>query len=279
MSASLIDAIEDHAVRTALPKGGEGKALSFAAIASIAQEHGVPGYAVEAEALRNAIYPTRYLRNMDGITAAAQIRLLESSIAQVGLGGLGGNLLEMFIRTGIGRIRTADGDDFEESNLNRQALSSPDNLDLPKTEAALARANKINPSIVIETWNDFLTPQNLPDFVSGCDIAIDALGGLKTRLALQHASAEAGIPLITGALAGWAGYVSVVMPGQSGPADIMGQDNAAEEILGCPSPAVTLISSLMATETIRILSGSPSSLAGKILLIDLQLLTFETIAL
>ena len=121
--------------------------------------------------------------------------------------------------------------------------------------------------------------RSLPDFLENCHVAIDALGGLKTRLALQKAAAKADVPLVTGALAGWTGYVSVVMPGQSGPADIMGQNNAAEETLGCPSPAVTLVASLMATETIRILSGFPSSIAGKILIIDLQSFTFETIVL
>jgi len=279
MSSSIKDDIQDQAIRISLPKGGEGDTISIDAIASIAKMHGQPGYVIEAEALKDSVFPTRYLRNMDGITSDEQIRLLESSVAQVGLGGLGGNLLEMFIRTGIGRIRAADGDNFEESNLNRQALSSPDNIDRPKSDAGLVRTNQINPSIAIETWNEYLNPQSLPDFLANCDIAIDALGGLKTRLALQQAATEAHIPLVTGALAGWTGYVGVVMPGQLGPADIMGHDNAAEETLGCPSPAVTFIASLMATETLKILTKSPASLTNKMLLVDLKHLTFETISI
>jgi len=279
LATSLIDAIRNRAVRIILPKGDEGETISLDAIAAIAKEREMPGYVIEAEALKNDVYPTRYLRNMDGITKNDQVRLLESSIAQVGLGGLGGSLLEIFIRTGIGRIRVADGDDFEETNLNRQALSTPGNLDRPKSDAALERTRLINPSTTVEAWNEYLTQQSLPDFLTDCDVALDALGGLETRLAMQQAAAKAHIPLVTGALAGWTGYVSVVMPGQSGPADIMGHDNAAEEILGCPSPAVTFIASLMATETVKILTGNHSTLAGGMFIIDLKSMTFETISI
>ncbi len=129
--SSLADALRERAVTIDLPKGGRGDTLGIKAVAKIAQEHGLPGHAIEAEALKLNIIPARYLRNMDSITATNQIKLLESSIAQIGLGGLGGTLLEIFLRAGIGTIRGADGDDFEESNLNRQALSTSDNLNAP----------------------------------------------------------------------------------------------------------------------------------------------------
>lgn len=216
---------------------------------------------------------------MESIPASDQLKLLESSVAMVGLGGLGGTILEMLLRTGVGTIRAADGDAFEESNLNRQLLSSINTFGIPKADVAIGRTHQINPSIVIETWNEYLTPSTLPDFLSKQNLVIDALGGLTTRLALQQAASTANIPLVTGALAGWTGYVGVVLPGQPGPADIMGSDNAAEETLGCPAPAVTFIASLMATEVVKILSGRPSSLVGAMLIIDLQTLTFDRIAL
>lgn len=279
MAPALIDGIRNHVQLSALPSGREGETLTLEAVKQLSSEFDLPGYSIETEALRNGIYPLRYLRNMNEITPNDQIKLLETSIAQVGLGGLGGNLFEMFIRTGIGRIRAADGDHFEESNLNRQALSSPDNLNLPKAEAAIKRAKAINPSVVVDARNVFLDKTTLPDFLKGCDIAIDALGGLTTRLALQQAATSADIPLITGALAGWTGYVGIVHPGQPGPADIMGQDNAAEEVLGCPSPAVTLIASIMATETIKLLTNASVPDAPSLLIIDLKALSFERITI
>ncbi|WP_319467264.1 ThiF family adenylyltransferase [uncultured Pseudodesulfovibrio sp.] len=276
MSDSLQSAIQASAVRQELPTGGSGDCISLSDVAEIAIRHHQSGHVVEAEALKMGIHPQRYLRNMNDISAASQVQLLESSVAQVGLGGLGGSLLEIFLRTGIGRIRGADGDVFEESNLNRQALSSPSNLGISKAHAARDRAQAINPSVDFAAQDTFLDDKSLPEFLNGCDIAIDALGGLDMRRSLQQAATDAGIPLVTGALAGWTGYVGVVMPGQTGPADIMGINNAAEEALGCPAAAVTCIASIMATETIKTLTQA-SSLKGKMLIIDLKSLSFETI--
>jgi molybdopterin/thiamine biosynthesis adenylyltransferase len=95
---------------------------------------------------------------------------------------------------------------------------------------------------------------------------------------LQQAASRAAIPLVTGALAGWTGYVAVVMPGQIGPADLMGTDNGGEEKLGCPAPAVNLVASIMASEVVNVLTGAPA-LAGKMLVMDLRSHAFETISL
>ncbi|QGY42053.1 HesA/MoeB/ThiF family protein [Pseudodesulfovibrio cashew] len=246
---------------------------------AIGNEHGVKGHVVEAKALSLGIHPARYLRNQLIIDIQHQAKLLESTIAQVGLGGLGGTLLEVFLRTGIGTIRGADGDTFEATNLNRQALSSPAALDRPKAEVAAERAEQLNPSVSFEAKNEFLDARTLPDFLDGADLAVDALGGLKTRPALQQAAADAGIPLVTGALAGWTGYVAVVMPGHEGPADIMGTDNGAEEKLGCPAPAVTFFAALMAAEAVKLLTTGQSELTSAMLIADLKTLSFDRILL
>ena len=279
MSSSLQDIIQAKACQSDLPHGEVGYVIDVHDVEIIAREQAISGWQVEAAALKMEVIPTRYLRNMEEISITAQTQLLHSTIAQVGLGGLGGSLLEISLRAGIGTIRGADGDHFEASNLNRQALSTPANLEQPKAMAAQERAQHINPSVDFSPNTSFLTADSMPAFLDGATVAIDALGGLTSRLALQSAAANAGIPLVTGALAGWTGYIGVVLPGMTGPADIMGQDNAAEEKLGCPAPAVTLMASIMATETIKLLSEGTSSLEGKMLIIDLKDLTFETISI
>lgn len=278
MDASLSDLIRSHARRTVLPWGETGDVLSLDAVSRLALAHDIPAWEVEALALSLNIRPERYLRNGQSIPIKGQIRLLEASLGLVGLGGLGGTLLEQLLRLGIGRIRAADGDSFEESNLNRQALSDVTTMGESKARAAGRRGSEINPSVSLETVSDFLTPESLPGFLKGCDLAVDALGGLGFRPDLQRAAADADIPLVTGALAGWTGYVGVVMPGQTGPADVMGRDNGAEENLGCPAPAVTFFASLMAAEAVKVLTGE-TSLAGRMLVADLRTLTFETVTL
>lgn len=279
MSTELFNAIRERAESAQLAKGKSGMVINCSAIAAIATEQNIPGWKVESVALENNIIPKRYIRGMESITIIEQQRLLGSVVAQVGLGGLGGSILEILLRTGIGRICAADGDTFEESNLNRQALSTIHSIGVPKTSAAMARAKALNPSVEFSVVSDFLNSTSLPTFIQGADLVIDALGGLQTRLTLQHSATNVGIPMITGALAGWTGYVGVVQPGQVGPADIMGTDNAAEELLGCPAPAVSFFASLMASEAINILTGHKSSLESSMLIVDLRTLTFEKVQL
>jgi molybdopterin/thiamine biosynthesis adenylyltransferase len=278
LSGSLERAIQDLARPRPLPWGGDGPVLDAPDVAALAEEFGLPGHEVEAVALDRDVTPARYLRNRRSIGRTDQIRLLRARVAQVGLGGLGGSLLEQFLRLGVGTLRAADGDAFEASNLNRQALATLKGLGRDKTDAARLRAAAVNPSISLETRTEYLTPEPLPDFLDGFDVAVDALGGLAMRGSLQQAAAGAGIPLVTGALAGWTGYVAVVLPGQIGPAELMGLDNGAEEQLGCPAPAVNLVASLMASETVNALTGAPT-LAGKMLVADLRSYTFETFSL
>ncbi|NDV20023.1 HesA/MoeB/ThiF family protein [Pseudodesulfovibrio sp. JC047] len=276
---NLLAEIQASAKNSLLPWGETGAILPTADVSALATRHGMSGHDVERHALTEGIYPLRYLRNMQSFTTDAQINLLEATIAQVGLGGLGGNLLEQFLRMGVGTIRTADGDHFEESNLNRQELSTIETLNKSKARTAMVRATSVNPSVDFSATDTFLTTESLPEFLSGATVAIDALGGLESRLHLQKAAAQVGIPLVTGALAGWTGYVGVVMPGDIGPADIMGVDNEAEGILGCPAPAVALIASLMATQTFKVLTGDPSLMQQTMIIVDLATTTFETISI
>ena len=67
----------------------------------------------------------RYIRNLGALSEAECSLLREKTVFVAGCGGLGGYLIEMLLRLGVGEIRAADGDRFETSNLNRQMLSAP----------------------------------------------------------------------------------------------------------------------------------------------------------
>ena len=69
------------------------------------------------------IHP-RYTRNIPALTEAECELLAEKKVCVIGCGGLGGNVLEHLARIGIGMITAVDGDVFDQSNLNRQLLSS-----------------------------------------------------------------------------------------------------------------------------------------------------------
>ena len=219
----------------------------------------------------------RYLRNHDAISEAEQAILAQKRVLVVGCGGLGGYVIECLARIGVGYLRVVDGDVFDETNLNRQLLSSSMNLGRPKTLAAQQRVMAVNPLVEVEAFQTLLTDENAVPLLDGCDVAVDALDNVPTRLLLQQAAKTAGIPLVHGAVAGWIGQVCVVQPGQEllnslYPASM---DNQGEEQeTGTLSFTAALTASWQAAETVKLLLGKPG-LHGEILEIDLLTTTIN----
>ena len=102
----------------------------------------------------------RYIRNLGALTEQECAQLRTKTVFVAGCGGLGGYLIEMLLRLGVGAIRAADGDVFEVSNLNRQLLSSTCNLGRSKAEAAKDRAAEVNPGVRFTAIPAFLTEEN-----------------------------------------------------------------------------------------------------------------------
>ena len=144
----------------------------------------------------------RYIRNLGALTEQECAALRTKAVFVAGCGGLGGYLIEMLLRLGVGTIRAADGDVFEASNLNRQLLSSPRFLGRAKAEAAAARAAEVNPEVRFTAIPQFVTEENAAGLIRGCDAVLDALDNIRARRILAQACSQEGIPMI-----------HVVMPG------------------------------------------------------------------
>jgi molybdopterin/thiamine biosynthesis adenylyltransferase len=256
--------------------------LDFSCIAgrsleALRRKIGLPLASLEIAALQNRVAPAKYQRNFTTFSFEEQIRLLGSRACLLGLGGLGGLVLEFLARGGVGSIRAADGDVFEESNLNRQILSAPDNLGQSKAGAARARAGLVNPACEVEAWQRFIDQESAVDFVREGGVVIDALGGLAMRLELAEAAASAAIPVVTAGVAGHTGWVAVVAPGSACPAKLFaaGKGPGAEAVSGTPGPAVGAAAGIMAGAALDLLRGRRPGLWDRMLVFDLGDATFE----
>jgi len=223
----------------------------------------------------------RYLRNHDAISETEQATLAEKRVLVVGCGGLGGMVIECLARIGVGHLRVVDGDVFEESNLNRQLLSSTLNLGRPKTLAAQQRVMAVNPLVEVEAFQTLFTFENAAGLLAGCDVVVDALDNIPSRLLLQKAAKDAGIPLVHGAVAGWIGQVCVVQPGQDllnllYPAYI--EPQGEEQETGTLSFTASLTASWQAAETVKLLLSKPG-LHGEILELDLLMANTSRLSL
>ena len=214
----------------------------------------------------------RYLRNHDAISEEEQAFLATKRVLVVGCGGLGGMVIECLARIGVGYLRVVDGDVFEESNLNRQLLSSTMNLGRPKTLAAQQRVMAVNPLVEADAVQAELTVENARELLGECDVAVDCLDNIPARLVLQEAAKEAGIPVVHGAVAGWLGRICVIQPGEDlltllypEPDEMRGE----ERLAGTLSFTAALTASWQSAETVKLLLGK-SGLQAEILEVDLM---------
>ena len=124
--------------------------------------------------------------------------LRRSHICVIGIGGVGSWAVEALARSGIGKITMIDMDDICVTNINRQIHAMSGTVAQLKTEAMKERIEKINPECQIEIIDDFITPENIPEYLNrGYDYVIDAIDSVRTKAALIAYCKRHKIKLIT----------------------------------------------------------------------------------
>ena len=249
--------------------------ISLKQIKEIASKFQIKSLGIEILALQNNIIPERYQRNLGVISHLEQVQLLQSKVAIIGAGGLGGTILELLTRMGIGKLIIADKDIMVDSNLNRQILSNENNLGQSKAEAAVKRVKEINSSIEIIGHSVFINPDNVKKIIEEAEVVIDALDNLPSRFVLQKACRDLKIPLVHGAIAGFNGQLTTIFPEDKGLELIYGSDkdlpeHGSEVELGAPTVTPALIASLEAQEVIKILLKRGKLFRNKLLYLDIE---------
>ena len=213
----------------------------------------------------------RYSRNFNLLTQEENASLKGKRVCVVGCGGLGGYIIEMLARLGVGTITAIDGDVFDETNLNRQLLSEEGLLGTPKALAARDRVAKINSEVQVNPHQAFLKQDNAAALVQGHDVVLDALDNISSRKILEAACSDVGVPLIHGAIAGWYGQVTTIMPHQN----VFGRlypdtlEKGIETELGNPSFTPALVASIQVSEALKLLIAKGDLLTGKLLTLNL----------
>lgn len=125
-------------------------------------------------------------------------RLQQASVALFGVGGVGGGALEALVRAGVGRIVLIDGDVVSPSNLNRQLITTVDTISQSKVAVAAARAQSINPQMIVETYPIVYTDEAYPNFIEHIDVdyVIDAIDMVSAKVDLVRNCQRLGVPII-----------------------------------------------------------------------------------
>ena len=217
----------------------------------------------------------RYARNIPALSREECELLQRKTVAVIGCGGLGGHIIELLARVGVGTLRVVDGDVFDCTNLNRQLLSREAVLGKSKALEAAERVRSVNSQVAVEAVPEFLTENNAQTILSGCDAVVDGLDSIAARRVLAMACRRAGIPYVYGAISGWVAQAAVSMPGDN----LIGKlfpDEVEIRDKSVLSFTPALCASMQASLCVKLLTGRAVE-TGTIFYFDLLNQEFETI--
>jgi molybdopterin/thiamine biosynthesis adenylyltransferase len=213
-------------------------------------------------------YPLRYIRQIPLIGEEGQDRLARAEVCICGVGGLGSPAAFYLAAAGVGTLHLVDGDRVEVSNLNRQILHRSATLGMPKVSSARVHIMELNPEIRVRCSADRIVDSNAASLIGQADIVIDALDNFESRYILNREARRTAVPLVHGAVSGFAGQVTTVLP-RSGPCLQCAIPHPPPEELHPVLGAVAgIIGSIQALEAIKYLTRRGELLSGRMLLWD-----------
>lgn len=255
------------------PGGSKLQVIGLNEIINISRMHGQPLLSVEITSLMLGIIPMRYVRNLGTIGRDGQLKLLLSHVAVAGLGGLGGIVVELLARAGVGHLTIIDNGRFTENNLNRQLLATEGLIGKSKVKAAKIRIKRVNSSVIVKAINSRINSANCDDLISEADVVIDALDNLPSRFILADSCRKLNRPLIHGAIAGFGGQLMTILPGEKGLKELYGSLESdrlygIEAVTGNPPTTAAIIGALQVQETIKLITGIGTNICKRILMLD-----------
>jgi adenylyltransferase/sulfurtransferase len=216
---------------------------------------------------------------LPGFGTAGQEKLKRAVILVVGAGGLGCAALTYLAAAGVGQIRIVDFDTVELSNLNRQILSWTRDIGREKVDSAKEKLESLNPHVRIETSSEKMTEGNIEQLAGGCNLIVDALDNLPGRYLLNKIALAKNLPLIHGAIYGYEGRVTTIIPGQTPCLRCLYREASAPGEIPVIGVIPAVIGCLQATEALKCLLGIGRLLAGRLLLFDGLSLEFAEVQL
>lgn len=211
----------------------------------------------------------RYEKNilLEEIGKEGQERLLNSKVAIIGCGGLGGVIATNLARAGVGEIRIADRDYVEIDNLQRQVLFDEEDAEkgVPKAVSAVEKLRKINSDANFIPFVEDVNPGNIEKIIKGVSAVADGTDNMETRFLINDACIKHGIPWVYGAVIGTEGMTMNIVPEKTACLRCLIKNVPPPGILptcdtaGVMNTAVNVIASIQSTELIKILTGKKFS--------------------
>jgi molybdopterin-synthase adenylyltransferase len=220
----------------------------------------------------------RYSRQIlfEGIGEAGQRRLLAARVLIVGCGALGSAQAEALARAGVGKLRLADRDFVESSNLQRQTMFTESDAAarLPKVIAGANHLGEIDSQIAIEPEIIDVNHSNIERLIQDCDLVLDGTDNFGTRYLINDACVKHRVPWIYGAAVGSYGVTMTIRPEQTPCLRCIFPDAppagsaATCDTAGVIMPIISIVSAMQVSEALKILTGKIDRLHGALMQFD-----------
>ena len=234
------------------------------------------GYPVEVPRTLTPEQRQRYSRHLllPEVGADGQQKLLDAKVLLLGAGGLGSPTALYLAAAGVGTIGIVDDDVVDVSNLQRQVIHTTSGVGELKVDSAERAIHDLNPDVDVVKYATRLDASNIVDIVRGWDMVVDGVDNFPTRYLLNDATVRMGIPVVSAAILGFEGQLSVFKP-HEGPCYrcLFRQPPPAELAPSCGANGVLgvlpgTMGLLQATEVVKLILGVGDPLIGRLLMYD-----------
>ena len=229
---------------------------------------------------------TKYSRQiiLKNVGIIGQEKIINSKVLIIGIGGLGSPTADLLARAGVGLIGVMDHDKVDLSNIHRQTLYNESDVGKYKVSVTKKRLQLINKNIKVKIYQSKADENNLNKIVNEYDIIIDGSDNFETKFLLNKCSLKYKKKLIVGAISKFDGHLfSFDFSSKKSPClKCFYQSEPSDEILNCETEGIlgttaSIVGSLQANETLKLVLGIRNNLDSNILILDFLNLNFRKI--
>jgi len=172
-----------------------------------------------------------------------------------------------------------DNDTVDPTNLNRQVLHLERDISRLNVRSAEDKLLEVNPEIRVEGLAETIDERNVKNLVDGADLIVDALDNFATRYLLNREALRSGIPLLHGAIRGFDGQATTILPGKTACLECIFPEAPPSELFPVIGVTPGIIGLIQANEAIKYLLGRGDLLSNRLLIWDGMAAKFETYAI
>ncbi len=243
------------------------------------------GYEVDVPRTLTAEQRERYSRHLllPEVGLEGQQKLLDAKVLLLGAGGLGSPAALYLAAAGVGTLGIVDNDEVDLSNLQRQVIHSSERIGVSKVDSAEQTIKALNPDVDVVKHALRLDASNIMEILPDYDIVVDGLDNFPTRYLLNDASVRLQIPVVSAAILGFEGQLSVFKPYDGPcyrclfpvpPPAELAPSCGANGVLGVLPGTMGL---LQATEVVKLILGEGEPLIGRLLMYDALAASFTEV--